>query len=71
MASFKDVLIKDVRSENARNLQFQHPSLEMKGHQDFQSSRVELSSTEDEIPDIEESRFRNVRGLKIFSLLVK
>lgn len=54
MASFKDVLIRDVRSENACNLQFQHTPLELKRHQDLQFSRVEPSSNEDEIPDIDE-----------------
>lgn len=66
MASFKDVLIRDVRSENACNLQFQHTPLELKRHQDLQFSRVEPSSNEDEIPDIDEveipecERFENL-----------
>lgn len=66
MATFKDVLIKDARQEGTRNLQFQHPSMETKGNQDLLSSRMEPSSTEDEIPDIDEvgisdcERFENM-----------
>lgn len=52
--------------EGTRNLQFQHPSMETKGNQDLLSSRMEPSSTEDEIPDIDEvgisdcERFENM-----------
>lgn len=66
MSSFKDVFIKDARSEGARKLQVRFFSLETKRHLDLQSSQVESSSAEEEIPDIDEvkipecERFENL-----------